>query len=207
MEGRPGVPDLQVDRPTLGPGAEHEVAAGNAGGDAVLDGVFHQGLEEQGGHFDRVQILIPLPDHPEPVLQADGFQGQEVRNDLALFSEGQPHVLGSAHDTPEQVREMPDGALGRLGVLIDEFRQAVERIEQHVGVDLALEEAVLGHLGLGFEGLPEFFGMSPCCDQSPHDHHGRTHQGGVEAQDSTQIELKSSMSEYPGIKEGERGCN
>ena len=203
VEGSPGIPDLQENRPPFCPGPKDQLATGNAGGDAMLDGIFHQGLEEEGGDLDGVQALIPLPDHPHPVSQPDGFQRQEIRNDLALFPEGQPHGFGGHHDAPEQIREMPDGALGGLGILVDEFRQAVERVEEHMGMDLALEQPVLGHLGFRFGGLPQLFGVSPGRDKSTDEHHAWAHERKVEVDEFAQVEIKIPMSEYPSINKWE----
>jgi hypothetical protein len=91
-----------------------------------------------------------------------------------------------------------DAALGPGRILVDELGQAVQGVEQDVGMHLALQEARLGHQSLVAGGFPFILRTGMGRHQPPDEHHSGPHEGSIEHDDPPEAERG------PGAAEDER---
>ncbi len=154
---RAGVFDGNVEHGVFDVGLDHEIAGAAGLADAVFDGVFDEGLEEQGRDGAGSGRGVDGDGGAEAVSEADGFEGEIVGDGGEFGLEGDGVGVVVAEAMAEDVREAGEHVLGAGGVEVDEGADGVEGVEQEVGVELGFEGAELGfaegELELGFAVL------------------------------------------------------
>lgn len=111
--------------------------------DAVVEGVFHQGLKGQLGEPGRPEGGVDLDGVIQDILVA-GLLNLEIAADLPLLLLQGDDVLPPAEGVAEELRQVGDHLHRRLGpVRLDEPDDGVHGVVQEVRVDLSLEEGQL----------------------------------------------------------------
>ena len=123
----------------IDPDTDH--AALLLGGDAVLERVFHNGLQNKRGHHGlrQVQRIRDAPLHPDAVAKSDMVDRVIFIHDPHLPGEG--HLLVVAHEAvPQQMGQCRDEGLGAVGLFCAcRLQNDVEGVEKEMRVDLAAQ--------------------------------------------------------------------
>ena len=187
------VGDFDEEAAVAAIGADVDFAPFEAGGEAVLNGVFDHGLKEHG-RDERVESLIVdfLEDLEFVAAEADDFDIEIVVDEFELFAKrDEGFVL--AEKAAKDIGELEDDATGHIGIEADQRGDSVKGVEKEMRINLAgegvhasFEEELLIlleiHLGAGV--VPDF------------DHGGDTHGGGEE--DEEQIaDVRGMLGEEP----------
>jgi hypothetical protein len=175
---------------------DDELAALPGSGDAVLYRVLHQGLQEEGQRLQVIQGRLPVPAHPQPLLQPHGLHAQVVLHQGPFFPEGEGGGLRGVQDPAQQARHGPYVRLRLFRILLDEFRQCVQGVEEDVGVELALELAALGLRDLGAHGAPVPLAALALRDQVAHEEDGGTVEAEVEHVDRQRLGVFPGQPEH-----------
>lgn len=147
----------------------------------VLDGVLHQRLQQQRRHLQRRQFVRQVQRHLQPRSHADLHQRQVVVQAREFV--GQRVFIGPARgQCAAQEGDQPvQHGLGACRVQTDQHAQIGQRVEQHVRLELALQQAQLrlGGLALshlGAQGLGRGDVLRPRHQHRDHDGQQRDRQ-------------------------------
>src|SRR5262249_52422601 len=88
------------------------------------------------------------------------LEGEIVFYDVQLFFEGDSLELLGLHAAAEDIAQLGDGGAGAGRVLVDEGADAIESVEDEMGVDMGLDglQLQLLHKGFELEGIELLFG-------------------------------------------------
>src|SRR2546426_2833859 len=106
--------------------------------DSVVDGVFHQGLQEHRRHESLLDRRIQLPIDPEPLPQAQLLQVEILATQRDLVPESDQLAVVD-HDGAEQLRQILQSALGSLRILANQRKHGIQRIEKEMRTDASLK--------------------------------------------------------------------
>ena len=134
-------PDAQQTFFPQGDHADAHHAALFLGADAVLEGVFHDGLQDKGRHHSlgQVQRVRKRPLHLHPVAKAHMVDGVVFVHNAHLPGEG--HLFIVAHQAvTQQMGKRHDECLCAVGGLCARhLLDDVQGVEQKMRVDLAAQ--------------------------------------------------------------------
>lgn len=118
------------------------------GFDAMADGIFEEGLEEEGGDGGGEAILGDGFSDGEAMAEADFFDIEIASGEVEFLLEGGFGGIGSGEGEAEEIGEAGEHFVGGLGIAMDEGGDGVEGIEEEMGVELHAEglETGLGEL-------------------------------------------------------------
>jgi hypothetical protein len=111
--------DFEEEAAFVDAGAEGNGAAGDAGLEAVLDGVFDKGLEEHRGNDDVEGFGGNFFYDAELLAEADDFDVEVIVGEVELFAERDEGVAVAEEDA-EDVGELDDHLAGEVGLGADE---------------------------------------------------------------------------------------
>src|SRR5215471_9285593 len=132
----PVVADLDPQAPVVAPGGERDPLGAGILADAVLDGVLDERLQEERRDPRLPDLGIDLDGDLEPVAEAHPLDGEvPVQHvDLGLQRDG---LFGLGLQVqPQEVGQPVDGVAGELGVLLDQRKERVQRVEEEVRAKL-----------------------------------------------------------------------
>jgi hypothetical protein len=115
---------------------------------------FGERLKEEGRHEPGDRHRVDAADDAQPLAEAGFLDGEITVEQLDLAGERNLVVLIFERGA-EQVAEVADEFVGRIGVAVDEGRDGVEGVEEEVRLQLQAEriEAGLGEAGGERESL------------------------------------------------------
>src|SRR2546430_2331070 len=113
--------------------------------DSVVDGVFHQGLQEHRRHQSILDGRIQPPMDTETLTQAQLLQVEILTAQRELVSESDQLTVVD-HDGAEQLRQILQSALGSLRILANEGKHGIQRVEKKMRPDASLKR-LQPHLG------------------------------------------------------------
>lgn len=151
------VVDLESHSARIGPfDAKRDGAGSGDGFDAVLDGVFDEGLEEQGGDGQGKEGRIDVPFHAEAIAEAHLFEVEVAVEEFQFFAQGGGEVLAAVKGVAQEAGKLDEHCVGGVDVPVHEGADAVEGVEEEVGVELHPEsvEAGGGEPGFQLEDVP-----------------------------------------------------
>mmetsp|Transcript_53148 Transcript_53148/g.124463 ORF Transcript_53148/g.124463 Transcript_53148/m.124463 type:complete len:238 (-) Transcript_53148:138-851(-) len=149
----------------------------------MLDGVFHQQLQQHRRHAGARGGRVHLPGHAQALLVVQLLQRDVVAHHGQLV--GQRHaLLGTVLQRVAQgVGQATEHLAGAGRVFVDQRPQVVQRVEQKVRVDLGPQHLELQLAGRGL-GLPlGDLALAPalqCLHPQPDGHPQPQQDGGVE---------------------------
>ena len=114
--------------------------AGNTLGDAVLDRIFHQGLEQQSGHLSVADLLRDIDAHLQTFAEAD-LLNVEIALQIFHFL-GQRHLrtVGILRRTSQELAESDDHVHRRVAPLFaHEAGDRIERVEHEMRLHLSAQ--------------------------------------------------------------------
>src|SRR6266853_1494036 len=155
---------------------DRDASSADLRGEAVLDRVFDQRLEDEARDDDVECGRMNLSDHLQLWPEPDHFDVQVLVDRLELFAQGD-EVIGAAQQPPQQARELGDQYAGGFRLRADERRDRRERVEQEMRVDLVGERFELGgeqELFLLLEAVLDA-GVVPDLDRRGHSQHRGEH--------------------------------
>src|SRR5437773_5710829 len=106
--------------------------------DSVVDGVFHQGLQEHRRYQSLLDGRIQSTNDPETLTQAQLLQVEILTAQRELVSQSDELTVVD-HDGAKQLRQILQSALGALGILTDQRKHSVQSVEEEVRPDASLE--------------------------------------------------------------------
>src|ERR1700704_1468768 len=106
--------------------------------DSVVDGVFHQGLQEHRRHESLLDRRSQLPIDPEALSQAQLLQVEVLAAQREFVSESDQLTVVD-HDSAEQLRQILQSALGSLRILANERKHGVQGVEEEMRTDASLK--------------------------------------------------------------------
>lgn len=150
----------------------------------MLEGVFHQSDEEQGGNQHSFGRCRECHLYIDLVRQAEAHQVDVVAHEGQFFVERDEGLAVFVEHMAEQVAQVVDGILGAIGVDGDEGVDVVEGVEQEVWIQLAFQVLEFRFGACLFQFLAFVFGDVPVGGHFNGDAEGggQCHHGGV-AQD------------------------
>ncbi len=119
--------------------AQGDGATADARLESVFDGVFDQGLEQDAGHESIQGVRQDLFDDAEFfTAEPDDFNVEIIVGKTQLVSEGNEGIVIPEHGA-EQVGQLDNHQARFIGALTDERGDGVERVEEKMRIDLALQ--------------------------------------------------------------------
>src|SRR2546421_10313766 len=106
--------------------------------DSVVDGVFHQGLQEHRRHQSILDGRIQPPMDTETLTQAQLLQIEILTAQRELVSESDQLAVVD-HDGAEQLRQILQSALGSLRILANQGEHGVQSVEKEMRPDAGLK--------------------------------------------------------------------
>ena len=123
-----------------GIGMEGDVHIGGmAGADAVLEGILHEGDEEQGRHLGFGQFGIGGEEDVDVVGIAYAHELHVVADEVGFLAQGDERTLAVVEHVAHHLGEDEHGVLGFFGIDVDECMDVVERVHEEVRIDLILQ--------------------------------------------------------------------
>src|SRR5258708_15568011 len=108
-------------------------------GDAVLDAVLHQRLQQDAGDNDVERVRIEMFVDAQLVpAKADYFDIEIVVDKFDLFAK-LDELIVFAQQAAQDLRELQDELTRAVGIKTDQRRNRVQRVKQKVRIDLALQ--------------------------------------------------------------------
>src|SRR5438132_7405968 len=98
--------------------------------DSVVDGVFHQGLQEHRRHQSLLDGRIQPPIDPEALAQAQLLQVEILTAQRELVPESDQLTVVD-HDSAEQFRQILQSALGSLRILANRSEEHTSELQSH----------------------------------------------------------------------------
>lgn len=130
-----------------------------AGFEPVADGVFDEGLEQEGGDEAIEGVRVEIGFELEPVPEAELLNVAVEFEEAHLLAQRGFLLGGLAEGKPEEVAEGDEHFLGGAGVLTEQGGDGIECVEEKMGLELGLEgvEAGPGEVGFERDGPPFAF--------------------------------------------------
>jgi hypothetical protein len=124
----------------------------------VAQGVLHDRLQDEGRDERAGDLVVDLPGDAQAIAEPDLLDLEVLAEELELARERRLEVKGRAQQPAEHLAEQRDH-LDRAGgvAAADQHRDAVERVEQEVRLELHAERAELGFDELGLQ--PSLLGL------------------------------------------------
>ena len=152
-EGAAGVDDVEQQVLLLLARSHGELALAAAGFEPVLDGVFHQGLQQQRGHMDASELGRQVHLDLKARAHADLHQGEVVLQARELVAQGVAEGATAVQRGSQEGDEVLEHGLGTRRVGVDERVQVGQGVEHHVRVELGPQQLQLAFDGLALGGL------------------------------------------------------
>lgn len=130
------------------------------GFDAMADGIFEEGLEEEGGDGGGEAILGDGFGDGEAVAEADFFDIEVTSGEVEFLLKSGFGGIGGGEGEAEEIGEAGEHFIGGFGVAMDEGGDGVEGIEEEVGVELHAEGLESGLGELAGEGASVAFAIA-----------------------------------------------
>ncbi len=128
--------------------ADEDEAALGTTGDAVLDGVFDERLQDETRDEGMGDERVDVPADDEAVAEADGLDGEIFLGNGELVGERNLVEVGGVEGAAQQAGELADHLGGGVRfVAEDERGDGVHGVEEEVRLELITEGAELGFLG------------------------------------------------------------
>lgn len=137
------------------------------GGDAVFEGILHEGNQQHGRDSHRVVFHLAVEADLGELVQPQGLQGDILVDVLHLLAERYEVAVGVVVHVLRQVDEALQRRLGLVGLGDEQPVERIERVEQKMRIDLRLVERQFGLVALVlhlFAGQPLTVGLG----QHPH---------------------------------------
>lgn len=115
-----------------------------AGLDAVHDGVLHQRLDQQARNAHR-DVVVDVVNHRQLGAEARLFDGDIVLNLMQLLADIDQFVV-QLRVVAQVARQVNDQLARGVRIQADRGRDGVQRVEQEVRVNLALQRAHFGFI-------------------------------------------------------------
>jgi hypothetical protein len=109
----------------------------------VPDGIFNQRLEHQVGHPGWQYIAVNLKFNRESVLEQRFLNLQVLFEEFKLFAQRDFLVLAALERGSKQVTQLGNGSISQVRMVIDQFRDGIQSIEQKMWVNLHFQRLKL----------------------------------------------------------------
>ena len=114
-----------------------------SGGDAVLDRVLDQGLQQHGGNARGARRGRDLALDAQAFGEPQRLERQVVVHHLELAFERDEILVSRRQRVAQRARELGHGIPRARGLIGDQRAQSVQRIEQEVRIELRLQQPQL----------------------------------------------------------------
>ena len=119
--------------------AQVDAAAFDLRGQAVLDGILHQRLQQHAGHHDVERSGIQFLPHPQLVApEANHFDIEIVVDELHFLAQRDKGVT-AVQQAAQDVRQFDDHDARGVRIEAHQRRHRVQGVEQEVRIDLVLQ--------------------------------------------------------------------
>jgi len=146
LRSNPGalIDHLELERGTRAARDDRQLAATGARPQPVAERVLDQRLQDQRRHQRAQRRLVDAPPHAQAVAEPDLLDLDVAPQEIELGSQRRLELGGAAQQRAQDVPEQRDH-LDRARVIgaADQHRDAVERVEQEVRLQLQAERAEL----------------------------------------------------------------
>src|ERR1039458_8964094 len=116
----------------------------------MLDRILHQRLQDHAGHKKVERGRLEFLDHLQLVTpKARHFDIEIIIEELQLLAQWDERV-SLAQQTPQNVAQLHDHLAGGIGIAAHQRSDRIQRVEEEVGIDLALQRF---HAGLQQQAL------------------------------------------------------
>jgi hypothetical protein len=111
-----------------------------AGADAVTNGILDERLQDEVRNWHVQDRLLDVDVDLEPVAEPRLLDVEVAPDELELATERHERAIAGGEGLAQEVAEPGDHLVGRLGILVHQLGNGVERVEEKVRVELHLQE-------------------------------------------------------------------
>src|SRR5437016_8219774 len=156
VEARPVVTHLEMQAVALPDRGDRNLRDVAVGDDAVSDRVLHKRLQEQGRDDGGCGPGIDAKCHAQTIAESRFLDGDVMVQQLEFLLECDERTPFPVKGLPQQLGQAPDHPVRLLGILEDECRNGVQRVEEEMRLELSHEriEPRLYELRLESSGAP-----------------------------------------------------
>ena len=122
----------------------------------MLDGVLDERLNAHGGNGTAAAAGIDVEGDVQAFAEAGLLHAQVGGGEFDFLAERHPLVLGFPQRIAEHLRQLLDGFVGQLRLILNQAGDGVQRVEQEVRIDLGAQGFQLGAAGQPAELLFAF---------------------------------------------------
>ena len=117
----------------------------------MLDGVFDEGLEQEGGDGQGQEGGIDVPFDAEAIAEAHLLEVEVAVEEFEFLAQGGREVLAAVEGMAEEAGELHEHRVGGVDIAVHEGADAVEGVEEEVGIELHPQGVESGGRQAGFE--------------------------------------------------------
>ncbi len=111
--------------------------------DAVADGVLDQRLQQQARHLGCQGFVVDGVVDRQAVAEPDALDVEIAFDQVDLFVQRHERLAAGVEGEAQQIAQTGEHGACRGGVLLDEGRDGVQRVEQEVGLQLPAQRRQL----------------------------------------------------------------